>query len=406
MAFPNWPSYSNDTGLGQDGTEVDAAMLDAIESALETETVSATNPSVTTKGIKDEVVAARGNEASLDARISGVIDDDGVLVAPASIITSSQLRDAVSFVNLLRNDTYLMWSGGDAAIPDFWALDGSPTLARTGTGLGDTQRKVGDFAISITNAGTIYQRVLDAGIWAAVDHFETDEVSFGCWLYSSVASHVRLNIADGSSESNSSAHTGTPGWEWIELAGHTISAAATHLQAEIEVLANGTAYVSGPTFVFGGYAPPRHWPCTMQHAAAGYRFIGTPDTGDGVWATPFFQPFFIDAVMAYSEGACSGDFTIDVEVGDGDSAGTWNSIFSGAKAIINNTYRFGTAVPDGTYRYRCYPGAAGIDDEVTSSQKVIRLNFDAINGASDGSVLIGGRQFVDPLAQFKAYDDF
>lgn len=78
MPIPLWPAYSDDTGTGEDGTFADAALLDAIQTAIE---AAVTGPSSIESAatIIDEVVAARGSRASLDDRLSESLTDTGLI---------------------------------------------------------------------------------------------------------------------------------------------------------------------------------------------------------------------------------------------------------------------------------------------------------------------------------------
>ena len=75
-----WPATTDDSGTKTDGTVINATLTDAFKAAIEDNIHSLTNTTVKTKTIIDEVVAARGNLASLDARLSVGIDDDGEFI--------------------------------------------------------------------------------------------------------------------------------------------------------------------------------------------------------------------------------------------------------------------------------------------------------------------------------------
>lgn len=79
MAIPNWPTYSDDTGTGEDGTELQKTFFDAIHDALEDLLFGISATTVSAAQIIDEVVTARGNKTTLDGRLDASLDDDGLI---------------------------------------------------------------------------------------------------------------------------------------------------------------------------------------------------------------------------------------------------------------------------------------------------------------------------------------
>jgi len=78
---------TNDTGTGQDGDVVNKAMFEAIAEAIDEALVDSTTPSAQTPAeTTAEVIEARGTLASLDARISGVIDENGVAIGDTKVV--------------------------------------------------------------------------------------------------------------------------------------------------------------------------------------------------------------------------------------------------------------------------------------------------------------------------------
>jgi len=97
--------------------------------------------------------------------------------------------------------------------------------------------------------------LVDSG---AVEHYfkyQQRTVTFGAWIKTAKASHVRLAIYDGAYD-YSSYHTGGGTMEWLEVTA-TIGAAATDFQVRIicaqtgEVGGDTIVYVSQPMLVFG-----------------------------------------------------------------------------------------------------------------------------------------------------------
>lgn len=85
--------------------------------------------------------------------------------------------------------------------------------------------------------------------------FESRTVTLGAWVYASVANHARLGIHDGALNSGSY-HSGTPGWEWLELT-YAFDSSPTRAQFMLECtlagLVDGSTivYISQPMLVFG-----------------------------------------------------------------------------------------------------------------------------------------------------------
>ena len=91
--------------------------------------------------------------------------------------------------------------------------------------------------------------------------YETDPVwleriagrtlTFGCWIYTTQASHARLGNYDGSSYEYSSAYAGTSAWEWQEVT-RTFGTSPTYGRFFFHINVNSaTAYFSQPMLVFG-----------------------------------------------------------------------------------------------------------------------------------------------------------
>ena len=85
--------------------------------------------------------------------------------------------------------------------------------------------------------------------------FESRTVTLGAWVYASVANHARLGIHDGALNSGSY-HSGTPGWEWLELT-YAFDSSPTRVQFMLECtlagLVDGSTivYISQPMLVYG-----------------------------------------------------------------------------------------------------------------------------------------------------------
>lgn len=76
-----WPVVVDDIGTKRDGTRFNKALTDAILASIDGETKSTTpaNENVKTRDIIDEIIDARGTEASLSDRLDVALNPDGTL---------------------------------------------------------------------------------------------------------------------------------------------------------------------------------------------------------------------------------------------------------------------------------------------------------------------------------------
>jgi len=87
-----------------------------------------------------------------------------------------------------------------------------------------------------------------------VKYFAGRTVTFGCWVKTSTANHVKIRIYDGAVTA-SEYHTGGGNWEWLTVTA-TVNSAATSFYISIYLsLSSGDVYISCPMLVFGSYLP-------------------------------------------------------------------------------------------------------------------------------------------------------
>ncbi len=148
------------------------------------------------------------------------------------------------FVNLLDNGNFEI---GDP--PTKWTLVGAgATLSRS-----NVQAKVGTYSALLTRSGADCYSYQTS---ASYTYYKGRTVTFGCWIYATVASRACLFINDGVAGAQSSYHSGVAGWEWIILT-YTMSAVATELTVSCRVITGDTsAYFDGAVLVEGRVAPP------------------------------------------------------------------------------------------------------------------------------------------------------
>ncbi len=391
----------DDSGLFTDGTEVDKAFVDQIYDQIDDQAHSTTNPSIKPKVITDEVVAARGNLASLDARLSAVVDDDGVPVPSAGAVTQAE-AGALPQTNVVLNETFLVWAAGDATAPTGWTLAGTgAACARAGTGLGDTKRKVGDFCAKLTYGSTVLtlsQDILPTAAFARVDHLQGTDVVLGAWVWANLASQTRLYITDGVSSGYSSYHTGNGTWQWLTVA-YTLSGSATHLEAGVRVEggAGNPVYFSGPTLQLSSLVPTNWRPTPMAYGTVFLPMPGVQTAGTDKGRYLLNRMGIVKDIQATLSTAPTGatTFKIDVNRGGTTMLGSVLAFVASDKAAAKQ--------PDGTYSQRCFPGtrlASG-----TTLTDILSFDIDAIGNTIPGSdltVAIRVMVYLDPFEAEKA----
>lgn len=259
MTLVTRQAMSDDGGDFISGTEVDKAFIDQIYDQIDDQLHSSTNPTIKPKAVTDEVVAARGSKASLDARLDVSLEEDGSLKTQASLLTVAQGQTLLHSRNVVPNGDLALWANGGALAPDGWTLTGAgAVIARCGTGMGDTTTfGTGRFCASLQRVGNDID--FTAPIVAAADitdfaSIKGQKFSVAIKAKASVANVVRVIIDDGATTTASSYHTGG-GTEEALTVTHTISNSATKLEVTIEVNStNTTVYVGGVVGVFADVA--------------------------------------------------------------------------------------------------------------------------------------------------------
>jgi hypothetical protein len=256
----DWPSITDDDGSGTTGTVFNLAFFNTIKTAINNQVKSSTNPTITPAAMIDEVVTARGNKASLNARLSTVIDADGALLAPSSLVSATQYQHGVGHNNIIINGNFDRWNNGNTVAPNGWSLL-TNTIVRTGTGQADTFNfGTGNWAIKQTRAagldGGLTQTVVSTSDFAAAySKMKGMKVSASVECKTSIASHARIMITDGATSTYSSYHTGGGTAEHLSVT-HTISSSGTTLSVQLLVgNSNGDAYFGGVMAVFSDLAP-------------------------------------------------------------------------------------------------------------------------------------------------------
>jgi hypothetical protein len=403
---PVTPTVTDDDGTGRTGTRVNKAYHDAMVAAINHQVESATNPTLTPADIIDEVVAARGGEVDLDARLD--------LLALASsittLITQTQLMGGLGAVNLDRNDDFLLWPDGDAAAALYYTLNGAgAAVARCGTGLGDTNRKVGDFCAKLTRSGTdcdLSQTLLSTAAFARADFLKGKYLTRGMWVKCSTPNIARLAIYDGVGTSYSSYHTGGGSWEWLALTRQIDSSATTLIVRACAHNSNASAYFSGGTSMLLGDSAliiGQYQPAPVQYGVLKFGLSGNlPASLTRFDAYEPARGGIVKDIQCSIKTPGTGRAVIfDVNTWDGAALTTMCT----TKPQIGDGLARGGAQPDGTYARRCLRPTFGTS---ISAGGLLSVDLDQ-NGSgtagADATVMVRTLQYATPLERFHSYND-
>jgi len=397
---------SDDDGSFTAGTVVNKVFIDAAYDQIDDQAHSTTNPTVKPKAITDEVVAARGSKASLDARLDVSLNEDGTPKTQASAVSVGTVS-TLSFRNLVPNGDFLLWARGDAAAPDYWFIEGAgAAVARTGTGLGDTTRpgKFGEFAAKLTFGSAtarLRHQILNVAAFARVDNLKGRKICALVWAQTSTANIARLVTDDGVTVVDSTFHTGSGLPEMLTVT-HTINAGATRLDVYVEVAATGNAHFQDVCVVIADLPPDDFIPCETQKGVIHFPVAGLQSTGTkkGVFAPD--QPGIVTDVQLRLEGAPAGSsFIVDVNTWDGSA---FTSMFSTRPTIADGGNQ-GNAAPDTTYARRCF---RPLNKSTLATNELLSMDIDQVGSGTVGSDLIVEvrvRQYVRVLEAYLDYNN-
>ena len=153
--------------------------------------------------------------------------------------TSVKLRGSKSAKHVLNaeenvlNGTMEAWAGGASAAPDSWVLTGAgASVAREATII-----KTGTYSVNVTRSGAttlLYQTISTT---RGIAYWRGKTVTVGCWVYADAPTRGRIKIDDGVTQTTSSYHSGTPGWEYLT---HTIVVSLSALALNVSLYVSNT----------------------------------------------------------------------------------------------------------------------------------------------------------------------
>lgn len=150
----------------------------------------------------------------------------------------------VSPRNLLEWSNMEDWVDGASAAPTNHTLTGaSATVARESTIV-----KQGTYSARVTRVGTDCTLYYDHPDYTL---YPGRQMTFGCWVYATVASRARISLGDGVGTSNSSYHTGDSTWQYLSVT-RNVDTAATRIRVGMEVnTGNTSGYFDGGVLIEG-----------------------------------------------------------------------------------------------------------------------------------------------------------
>lgn len=408
----DFPSVVDDLGDGRSGTRIDDAWQDDVITAINNQVLSATNPTLTPADTIDEVVTARGSTGALDTRISLEHNADGTHKSTGTLegyATVTQLLGGIGAKNLIINDDDQVWVAGDAAAPTGSTLSGAgAAVARAGTGLGDTTRKIGDFCAKLTRGGAdaaLTETLLSGGSFTRAEFIQGLYAAGGAWVKCSTVSAARVGIYDGVGYTYSSYHTGGGDWEWLGVT-RQINVAATGLYF-IRQVANAAvaAYFSGRTLLIldSDLDLPRYVPSDTTYGTVHFGISGVLAAGTALGRFIPSRMGLVKDVQGDVKTAPTGATLLTIDVNTYDGANP-TSLFGGTKlAFVASEFNAGKQ-PDGTYARRCLVG--GFGNALGAGQR-LTMDIDSVGNTIAGSDLgleVRIFQYQSPLERFWAYN--
>jgi hypothetical protein len=203
----------------------------------------------------------------------GTVDNSNLYVNPGAIITQAGARsDAEQLPRKIKaTESYSfnmdshLWGAGVAAVPTSWTLTGAAaTIAKNTTA---AQIKASAAGVALTRVGNdcrVGQTISNIVGWKDLTAWQGKTVTFGRWVYATVAGRARISVFDGTTRTYSTYHSGGGTPEFLTVTAQ-LGTAATEVTIDCLVdTGNTTAVFSGGAAIAGsGLAPvvasPNEW---------------------------------------------------------------------------------------------------------------------------------------------------
>lgn len=423
MDYDDFPDLVDGATPITTGTPVDEAFWDDVQAALLGELRGVSDPTRTPAQTTDEVLAARGVFASLLARLTDW--------EARQYVTPSQIRNGFALGNLLANDTFAMWSRGDAAAPDYWTLSGTgATIARCGVGQADTQVLDGQdhFSAKLTYgsaAAVLKQKAVVSAAQlkpfmrdryipvdaagARISGYDSYDENLYAYLithaFSNGTSRARAGLSFGTSTEYSPYHPGNSAWATL-VAGPAMFTSNHELAAELRCEASGSAYFQCVSLLLSPLPlQPMYVPARVRYKTLTY-YTNNPATGVLTYFTFARPAFILGAQMQCLTAGTGTAATCDLLT---PISGTYQSLFATLPTVaINQLVGAAQACDPAAANYRrrtIRPALSASATQVDNTS--LRLDYvdDGGGALRDLMVTIHYFEYDRPFDQFRTVSD-
>lgn len=180
-------------------------------------------------------------------------------VSGISGLSNEILSKDIGLQNLLLNGDFEYWYAGTSLAPDAWTLQGGGSIAREGTTI-----KIGNYSTKLTSDADGNYLEQEIHTEKGIAYWKGRTITVACWVYASDASIAKLRIGDAIGNTDSSYHSGTPGWELL-TATRTIDNSATKVAIFLMNLGNTKVVYFDGTMLVEGSAPFAYTPHPEDH---------------------------------------------------------------------------------------------------------------------------------------------
>jgi hypothetical protein len=438
----NWPVLADDPTPSNPttGTDLVAATFEdaskSIAAAIDGQchapgaNYQATRP----REITVEVIDARGNKATLGARLDVAISADGT---PLNVVPPAAVRNGFVLGNLMANDSMAMWSRGPTSAPDYFALSGAgAAVQQCGTGLADTTKLQSQdhFSARLTAAAVpavLSQHLIPVGNFGSMVGLREDPVDSNgdsldgyndgpCqgWLIGAVlaaaANRARLSLVDSASSGifNSAYHPGDNNFHFLLAGPLNLTDSLSELVAQCRVETAGAAYFQCLTAILApSTLPPHYVPGRVRLVEYVFPLIATPVAATGYGYFTPARPFQALALRADVVGAVpTGGTTLKLDLMT-PVGGAFVSLFNTLPAFVASDRHLFAEIDSlvANYRRRTIRGSYAAGGAANlADNSVLRLDVntrDSGNTATNVLVTVLGFEYDVPFNQFRIGSD-
>lgn len=138
---------------------------------------------------------------------------------------------------IIKNADFEYWTEGSTSAPGGWTLTGSgATIAMNTTA---AQVISGRASAALTRVGNDCSFYQSFHALRGIAYWKGRTVTYGCWVYATVAGRAYVSISDGVTTTRSIAHTGDSTWQLLKVEA-TIGSTATAVTVYNEVMTGNT----------------------------------------------------------------------------------------------------------------------------------------------------------------------